>query len=395
MTTKLSRLAVLKRPLRSEAAGKQLATVLFSAIACAGASAAEAGLALKPEPSIYDKVWRYAEWYKNDENPIIQSFHFTGRFQLDYAVVDSEQGDHDEWNIRRFRVGAKAKLFQDFTLHGEVDLNPQEPYPVYQRLTDMSLAWSRHKNFTVTVGKQSAPFTMDGSTSSKELITIDRNNLANNLWFPQEYIPGVSVSGRPNQWRYHAGVYSSGTANKEFGDFNGAGFLLTTLGYDFGKALKVKQAVLAGNYVYNEPDVNNTFTRALQHVGSVNFSLDTGHWGIRADLSAAKGYLGQSDLWGAMLMPFYNFTDKFQVVGRYTHLQSDNNNSLRLNTYENLVVPGRGDEYNEFYVGLNYFFYGHKLKLQTGLQYAEMRDLARDGGEYRGWAWTTGLRVAW
>lgn len=245
------------------------------------------------------------------------------------------------------------------------------------------------------MGKHSAPFTMDGSTSSRELIAIDRSNLANNLWFPQEYIPGVSVSGWPGQWRYWAGVYSSGTANKEFGEFNGGAFLLGMVGYDFGKVLGVKQAVLAGNYVYNEPDANNTFTRSLHHVGSLNFSLDTGKWGFRTDLAGGAGYGGQSDLWGAMLMPFYNITDKLQAVGRYTCLKGENNNSVRLATYENLVVPGRGDEYGEFYLGLNYYFYGHKLKLQTGAQYAEMKDRAADGGAYRGWAWTIGLRVSW
>ena len=93
-------------------------------------------------------------------------------------------------------------------------------------------------------------------------------------------------------------------------------------------------------------------------------------------------------------MPFYNITDKFQVVGRYTHLAGENN-SVRLALYENTIVSGRGDEYNEVYLGLNYYFYGHKLKLQTGVQYAEMKDHAGDGGAYRGWAWTTGLRISW
>lgn len=357
-------------------------------------SAAEATTA-NQEGSIYDKIWRYAEWYKDEDNPVIQNFTFTGRFQLDYALVEADQGDYDEWNVRRFRLGGRAKLFKEFTFHGEVDLNPQEAEPAYQRLTDMYLAWSRNKNLALTLGKHSAPFTMDGSTSSRELITIDRNNVANNLWFPQEYFPGISVSGRPHQWRYNVGVYSSGAANKEFGEFNGGAFFLGTLGYDFGKVLDEKQAVLVANYVYNEPDVDNTFTRSLQHVGSLNFSFDTGTWGFRSDISVGAGYLGQSDLWGAMIMPFYNVTDNFQVVSRYTYISSEYSNGIRLNTYENLVVPGRGDEYNEVYVGLNYYFYGHKLKVQTGVQYADMNDDARDGGTYQGWAWTVGLRIGW
>ena len=64
-------------------------------------------------------------------------------------------------------------------------------------------------------------------------------------------------------------------------------------------------------------------------------------------------------------------------------------------TYENRVVTGRGDEYNEVYAGANYYFYGHRLKLQTGVQVADMNDRANDGGEYSGVSWTTGIRVGW
>lgn len=368
--------------------------VILTSLSAQRPQAAEPAPA-KPEPSVYDKIWKYAEWYRNDDNKVIQSFTFTGRFQLDYALVDADQGDDDEWNVRRFRLGAKARLFRNFTVHGEVDINPQEARPAYERLTDMYVAWSQSKNFKLTVGKQGANFTLDGLTSSKELLTIDRGNLANNLWFPQEYMPGVTVSGEPDQWRYLAGVYSAGRANKELGKFDGGTFFLGTLGYDFGKQIEVKQALLTGNYVYNESDRNNSFTRSLEHVGSLNFSFDTGKWGFRTDLSGAAGYLGQSDLWGGLVMPYYNFTDKFQVVARFTHISSDDANGVRLARYESEAVRGRGDEYNEIYLGLNYYFYKHKLKLQTGVQYAEMNDRANDGGAYDGWAWTTGLRISW
>lgn len=377
--------------------GRHKAGILESLLGILGATLA-ASAAVPPDappPSLYDRIWKHADWHQNADHPVLQRLQFTGRFQLDYALVDANQGDHDEWNIRRFRAGLKAGLFHHFTLHAEADLNPQEAEPVYERMTDLYLAWSRSRSFKVTVGKQGANFTLDGMTSSKELLTIDRGNLANNLWFPQEYMPGVTVSGEPGRWRYATGVFSSGSANREFGEFDGGAFVLGTLGYDFGPDLGVKQAVLAANLVRNEPDTRNTFTRALEHVASIHFSLDTGRWGVRTDLAAANGYLGQSDLWGFMLMPFYNVTDNFQAVIRYSRVESDRRNGVRLARYENEIVTGRGDEYDEVYAGLNYYFYKHKLKLQTGVQYAEMRDTANDGGAYQGWAWTTGLRVSW
>jgi phosphate-selective porin OprO and OprP len=82
-------------------------------------------------------------------------------------------------------------------------------------------------------------------------------------------------------------------------------------------------------------------------------------------------------------------------VGRYTYIQGEDVNTLRFSKWESAVESGKGDEYNEAYIGLNYFFYGHKLKLQTGLSYATMHDRAGDGGDYAGWNWTTGLRISW
>jgi phosphate-selective porin OprO/OprP len=59
------------------------------------------------------------------------------------------------------------------------------------------------------------------------------------------------------------------------------------------------------------------------------------------------------------------------------------------------VVAGRGNRYDELYAGANYYFYAHRLKLQTGIERAEMKDNANDGGAYSGVAWTSGIRVGW
>jgi phosphate-selective porin OprO/OprP len=367
--------------------------VLFWATVCSAQSQTQASV--DKQKAAFDKAWKFADWYKNDKNPVIQRLQFTGRFQFDYANVDADQGSHHEWNIRRFRAGAKAKMFRSITLHAEVDINPQEHNPFYVRFTDLYLMWSKSPKLELTFGKQGVPFTMDGSTSSKELLTIDRSNLANNMWFPQEYIPGVAASGTLKKWVYRAGVYSAGRANREFGEFDGGLFTLASAGYNFAESVGMDEALVSANYVYQDPHVNNTFTRRLQHVVSGNLKLAAKKWGLRADLTTASGSHGQSDLWGVMTMPFVNITPKFQIVGRHTYLKSEKPNGVLLANYENRAVFGRGDRYNEGYAGANYYFYGHKLKLQSGLQFGDMNDSANDGGAFSGVSWTTGLRVSW
>jgi phosphate-selective porin OprO/OprP len=348
-------------------------------------------------PSTYDKVWaKLTNWYDDKENPVVQRILFSGRVQHDLAIVEADEGDHTESNIRRVRFGPRITLFRDFLVHAEVEVNPQERDPFYMRLTDAYVAWQKHPKAVITVGKQSLPFTQEGATSSRELLTIDRSNLANNIWFTQEYLPGISLSGRAAPWVYRGGIYSSGAMNREFGRFNGGMFTLALVGYDFAKPLGVREAVLTGNYLYQHPDVNNTFTKRFEHIASVHFKLEEPKWGVRTDLSKTRGYLGQRDVLGIMAMPYFNATPKLQFVYRYTFLDSDGLNGLGLATYENRVVTrGNGDEYRESYVGMNYYFYAHRLKLQSGVQFAEMKDAANDGGAYSGTSWVTGLRIGW
>ena len=66
-------------------------------------------------PSIYDRIWRFREWYRNDSNPVIQRFRFSGRYQHDYAMVSADQGDENEWNVRRMRLGFRVNLFRTIT----------------------------------------------------------------------------------------------------------------------------------------------------------------------------------------------------------------------------------------------------------------------------------------
>jgi phosphate-selective porin OprO/OprP len=344
----------------------------------------------------YDNLWSKARLYTGDDDSFFQSIDLSGRLQLDLAYVKSQADSHNEFNVRRFRFGFKALFLEKFIFHLEGEFDPQETDSIYARLTDAYLGWAFSETGLLKAGKQSAGFTLDGMTSSKKLLTIERNNLTNNIWFTEEYIPGLGVMGEKKGLSYFAGIFSSGNEDPEFGDFTGGQFGLVTLGHDFAGKSGATQALLRLNLVYNEPDPDNGFTNLLEKIASLNFSYkSSASWGIRADISAASGYFGQPDIWGFVVMPFYDLNERTEVVARYTYVKSDGDNGVRFARYENSLVDGLGDRYTEAYLGLNYYWYGHKLKLQTGVQYLEMRDRANDGGAYSGWSWTTGFRVSW
>jgi phosphate-selective porin OprO/OprP len=344
---------------------------------------------------LYDRIWAHARLYTGNDSSPIQGIALSGRLQYDQAYVDEGDSSHSETNLRRFRFGARMTLRRDLVVHAEAEFDPQDGDPVYRRLTDTYVAWRPSGAVDLTLGKHSAPFTMDGQTSSKELIAVDRSNLTNNIWFTEEYMTGMSLAGERDDFVYHLGYYTSGSANRGFGNSDGGEFVLLTLGRDFAQRLGADAALLRLNLVDNQPDPANGFTRPLEHVASLNFAFANGRWGVQADVAGATGYLGQSDLFGVMLMPYYDLTPSLELVTRYTYVESDDHNGVRFARYESELVEGRGDRYEELYVGLNHYWYGHKLKLQTGLQYADMRDRAGDGGAYSGWAGTMGIRLSW
>lgn len=343
----------------------------------------------------YDRIWETFDLHVGDEGALVESLVLSGRFQFDHAYVDADHDTHSDLDLRRFRFGFKTRLRGNLTVHTEAEYDPNHGDLNYLRLTDTYIAWAPSDALALTVGKQGASFTLDGQTSSKELIAVDRSNLANNLWFPEEYITGVTVGGEKSGIVYEIGYFTSGERDRGFGDSNGGEFVLATIGHDFAEAFSADKALLRLNHVDNEADPLNTFTRPFGRIVSLNFDFAQPGWGVRSDYTTGEGYLGQSDVSGLMVMPYWNLGERMQIVTRYTWLESDEPNGVRIARYEREITAGNGDEYNELYIGFNYYWYGHKLKLQTGLQQVEMDDVAADGGAHEGWALTTGFRISW
>lgn len=346
------------------------------------------------QDSGYDRLWSHADLYGAQEG-FLRDLALSGRLQADASHFDADEGDFDDLSWRRFRFGFTAAFAGSWTaqLEGDFDLN-ESAGDWYNRLTDAYIGWQPDDARDLRILKHSAGFTLDGATSSKKLLTLQRNNLTNNLWFTAEYFTGISLTGDlEDHWNYRIGIFSS-DGSDELGEFDAGYFTLTSLGYDWAGSLGVDRAALRLDYVYNERD-ENANTRDLSNVLTLSGQWEQGAWGLWTDIGLGRGYFDQPDLAGVTLMPFYNHSELLQFVLRYTWLDSDGENGLRLGRYENEIVAGRGDRYEELYLGLNLFFHGHRFKWQTGLQYAEMDDAAGDGGTYRGWGIGTGLRLYW
>lgn len=341
--------------------------------------------------SSFKDTWKVANLYQNEQGDY---FKLSGRLQLDSAWVDAEQGEFNDTEWRRFRFGFKAKKGEfKFALEGDFNLNNSLD-DAYRRLTDANVAWVMDKNTELKFLKQSTGFTLDGKTSSNRLLTPQRNNLSNNLWFTAEYFTGVSIkSSLANGWKYKTGVFSS-DGSDEISVKDASYFALLSTSKKLSKNAFWEKGELGIDYVYNDTHEDGN-TRDFSQVISVSSKLKQQEWGLDTDISWGKGDLGQSDLFGVVLMPTLQYSEKIIWVARYTYLNSKGDNGVRLGRYDRDVVSGRGDEYQEVYGGVNYLVNGHKLKFQAGLHYAKMQDSANDGGEYDGWGVTLTMRSFW
>ncbi|MDA8990072.1 OprO/OprP family phosphate-selective porin [Opitutales bacterium] len=350
--------------------------------------------------SNYEKIWDKVVLYENDENSLVSKFWLTGRLQGEYHSFENEVApaiDHDDYDWRRFRFGFKATLFGDITLHSEADLGLENRgRPLYNDLTDTYFSWSTENGMKFKLGKQSAPFTLDGSTSSKKLYTLERSKIAGNIWFGQEYFPGISVSGSKDEIDYFAGYYSNDNKPEFDGAFKHGQFGILSVGKDYAANFDLEKSYLRLDFMYQDDDGNDDVEDFNDWNAAYSFvtKWENNDWYFWTDLSFADRKNG--DIWGIQLMPFYDITDKTQAIFCYTHLESSGDNQLRASRWEDRLDRGefRGDDLTEYFFGLNHFFYGHKLKWQNGLQYTELNE-ADGSKEYEGWGFTTAFRISW
>ena len=356
--------------------------------------------AQEDQESTFDKIWDNVVLYENDENSLMSKFWLTGRLQGEYHSFENEVApaiDHDDYDWRRFRFGFKATLFGDITLHSEADLGLENRgRPLYNDLTDTYISWSTENGMKFKLGKQSAPFTLDGSTSSKKLHTLERSKIAGNIWFGQEYFPGISVSGSKDEIDYFAGFYSNDNKPEFDGAFKHGQFGILSVGKDYAANFDLEKSYLRLDFMFQEDNGNDDVEDFSDWNAAYSFvtKWENNDWYFWTDLSFADRKDG--DVWGIQLMPFYDITDKTQVIFCYTYLDSSGVNQLRASRWEDRLDRGeyRGDDLTEYFFGLNHFFYGHKLKWQNGLQYTQL-DEADSSKEYEGWGFTTAFRISW
>jgi phosphate-selective porin OprO/OprP len=372
----------------------------------------------------FDRAWSAFTLYKNEDNPILQEFALQGRLQVQsiygesdgdsFNTSDYKDAGNDEsvWGndieARRARLGFKSKWFQSWKFEGQINVDVDGmdntgDDTFYKDIYDLFVTYAPSDALNISAGKTKVKFSREQEISSKEILTIERSLLSNTL-FPGE-LTGIWASGKgiADHWLYEVGVYGN-DRQREFTDLSGddrGTLFLAKIGYDYAEQSGLDTAVASVHFMNNsEPNYKEPTPPDYTTGTSPNFKtswaftndITQGRFGLTTEAMLASGDGSQSDVMGLTLIPSYYIAEGLQLVGRVQVATCEDPDDLRLpSRYERLVSGDdeKGNTYASVYAGLNYYIYGHKLKLMNGLEYSHM-----GGGDYDGYTFMSGLRFS-
>lgn len=372
----------------------------------------------------WDRAWSAFTLYKDENNPILQEFALQGRLQVQSIYGESDDdsfntsdykdagNDESVWGndieARRARFGFKSKWFQNWKFEGQIDVDTDgrdgdsSDHTLYKDLYDLYVTYASSDALNVSVGKTKVKFSREQEISSKEILTVERSLLSNTL-FPGE-LTGIWANGKgiAEHWLYEFGVYGSDRV-REFSEFDQGAVILGKIGYDYSAQAGLDSAIASVHYMHNtepgfdapsetnyNPSASPSFTDSI----ALTNDITLGRFGLTTDVLYGFGDddLGQSNVFGVSIIPSYFIADGLQLVGRLQLATCSDPNDLRVSArYERLPSGDdeRGNTYSSAYLGLNYYLYGHKLKLMNGLEYSHL-----GGGDYDGYTFFSGLRFS-
>ena len=232
----------------------------------------------------------------------------------------------------------------------------------------------------------------------------------------------MNGKGINDHWLYEAAVYGNDQV-REFSNFDGGAIMFGKIGYDYSAESHLDSAIATFRYMHNtapgfksaEIDSNYSAPTSPSFGDSIALTNDIiqGRFGLTTDLLYGFGFEGkadqagasklvkQSDVFGINIIPSYFIADGLQLVTRFQFATSDDNNGFKgiplqgryeqySPTFKGKIDTKRtGDTYASVYAGLNYYLYGHKLKIMNGVEYSHL-----GGGDYDGYTFLSGLRMS-
>jgi phosphate-selective porin OprO/OprP len=396
------------------AAMAMLATALCASAASTVTEAEASGILVGrlAEGTPYERLMSAAVLYQNEANPWVQQLALVGQLQLQYARGSDDSGNFGTgdlpadatWSnieVRRFRLGMKGRLFRKLFFLNLTDLYPDLSPRIYKRIPETYLTWMHSEAFNISAGKCELKFNREQEYSSREFPVFERTALGNMFYGGEltgAWLCGENVAGG---WLYFLGAYSN-ERRDEWTRFDGGAIVLSKIGYDYARQCGLDFARIKLQWLHNTEPGYSANAHCLPSPSysdcfSLSNEIKSGKLGFTAEFMWGEGANGQPDAGGLSTMTTWAITTKLELINVLELAASRDENGIVLPSRYEALAPGAGDKmgdgYFACYSGLNYYIDGHRLKLMSGAKYSQLEG-GPGGGDFDGWTWLAGLRMA-
>ena len=322
--------------------------------------------------TLAEKLENLGRLYENDDNPYMQELWFLGRYHGQAFNAEGNIGEGDGWENRRFRIGSQARFFEKLTLHAQM-VSGFDMEPFYNGFTEIWSQWEFEESLLLTVGQQKHRFTHDRTISSRYINTLERSMFLN--MFNADYTPAVTLSGRRDKFAYYTGIFSNATSADiwdSFTNFDSGYSLLASGTLDIKDTINTDEAFWNLCYLYS--DANQSATNLNRYRDGVSSALILTHGAGSLVSEALLGARSDNgDAFGINIQPGWFFTEKLQLATRYQlAVASEQDGLLAQRRYDQTAGLTTGDLYQAGYAGFNYYIADHRIKLMSGIEYADM-----------------------
>ena len=359
----------------------------------------------------------------NAENPYLQELSLKLRGQYQWGYLDPAGGDdrvkgnrndNNEW--RRFRLGAQAKVLNQFTLKGVWNVGGLDARNKFSdgewdrshtegTLDELTLSTTL-KPVTLTLGKHKPAYMAEYRTSSAKILTMERSVLVNQLKAEKLYGISVANADKKAEWGWNAGLWVNGQRDNTWLEPSLNSEDSVTLGMSVSRATG-KNGRLQLDYMHSFHKGGETNSGSeyagpgAQDVFALSWEGKQDKWSFLAEAQAGLnvygGASGAENVFGLVLMPSYRFTPNWEGVVRY-QLASGSNAVKGDSRYytTNSTYSGTSDLLQGLYMGANYYVCPenpHMLKLMLGAEYlnSEGKDAKGKKG-FTGWQLSSAVR---
>lgn len=357
------------------------------------------------------------------ENPYIQEFTLKLRGQYQWGYLDPAGGndrvkgnrhDNNEW--RRFRLGAQAKLFNQFTLKGIWNIGGLDARNKYSdagwnrtrtegTLDELTLS-TKIDPVTLCIGKHKPAYMAEYRTSSAKLITLERSMLVNQLKAEKLYGISVSNADQKSEWGWNTGLWLNGQRDNTWLEpsFNSDDNM--TLGMSIsratGKTGRVRLDYMHSFHKDGESHSGSEYAGpGSQDVVALSWEGKKGKFNMLAETLAGFNVYdaseGAENVFGLVLMPSYRFSPHWEGVLRYQLAAGSNAVKVDSRYYStNSTYSGTSDLLQGLYMGCNYYVFPsnpHMLKVMVGAEYLNSEGSDAKGNKgFTGWQFSSALR---